>query len=314
MAREAGRDSLLPMQRALLVLQELRAAGAAGVLSAELAERAGYNGTEESKKEMLKRDINNLRAGGWEVSNIAPAGAQGRYRLEPGDPRIRVALSDAAAAEFARVAQLAGVESVAVSLSVKATSPAVQLRADRPGYALTLVHHGLEHRCLLEFSYRDKQRRLIPDAVWRQGAQWYVRGRLVPEDWGYGGAVDDGVEGRTFRLDRISSLVVGSPGTAGPADTGATVGVDPLGFADGEPFDAVVEVEAIHRGRVERSLGRAREVERDGEVITLVIPVINRTTFVRRLYELGPRVRLVGPAEIREHVRDDLLAHVRRTP
>jgi predicted DNA-binding transcriptional regulator YafY len=42
--------------------------------------------------------------------------------------------------------------------------------------------------------------------------------------------------------------------------------------------------------------------------VLLDVPVTNRSAFRGRLFELGSRVRLLGPDELRDDVRDHLLA------
>lgn len=42
--------------------------------------------------------------------------------------------------------------------------------------------------------------------------------------------------------------------------------------------------------------GRSWAYERDGDEVTLTVPVTHRAAFRSRLYELGVRVRLVGPS------------------
>ncbi|MDQ1247775.1 MAG: proteasome accessory factor, partial [Actinomycetota bacterium] len=266
-----------------------------------------YGGAPEGQREMLKRDLRQLERQGWRITNIAGAGDPARYRLESGDPRVQLYFDGPQRAEFERVAALAGVATAAVSASTTGQDAAVRLSVTRaPAYALALATHGHEHRCLLHFRYRDKQRTVSSDAIWVNQRRWYIVGReevagLAPEQW----------PSKQFRLDRVEELQLDRPGSAGPAVGTPHLNVDPLTFADGEPITAVVAVHPDHRGFAERLLGSAAAVDRDGDQMVLSIPVVSHATFRHRLYELGTRVRLIGPESLRAEVRADLLTHVR---
>ena len=58
---------------------------------------------------------------------------------------------------------------------------------------------------------------------------------------------------------------------------------------------------------VKRWLQEPHSVREQGDVVDLTYLVTNRQAFRARIYVLGPRVRIAGPAE----VRDELLAELR---
>ena len=66
--------------------------------------------------------------------------------------------------------------------------------------------------------------------------------------------------------------------------------------------------ERIKQTNVEGLLGRASATDESGADVVLTIPVTHRLAFRRRLYELGTRVVLVGPDEVRDEVRAELEA------
>ena len=72
----------------------------------------------------------------------------------------------------------------------------------------------------------------------------------------------------------------------------------------------MVAVHPEHRRRTERSLGRAHDVQRNGEEVVLTINVVSHLTFLRRLCELDTRVRLVGPESLRQELRGMLQPHL----
>ena len=63
-----------------------------------------------------------------------------------------------------------------------------------------------------------------------------------------------------------------------------------------------------HRPHVEGLLGAAATARESDDEVVLTIPVTHRRAFRRRLYELGSRVVLLGPEEVRAEVRSELEA------
>lgn len=307
------------LRRVVRVMTLLSEAGDAGVSADQLVDQAGYRGQPEGQREMLKRDLRHLERQGWSIVNLAPAGAPARYRLEQGDPRVRLYFNEAQRTQFARAAALAGVsdEAAAVSSSPGAGeaegergAESLRLKILRaPGYVLAMAMHGHEHRCLLHFTYHDRERTVSSDAVWMKKGRWYLVGREAPGE----SSVTDPAQWtpRQYRLDRMSELRLDRPGTAGAAEGSPELNTDPLTYADGDLVEAEVAVSREFRRRAERALGRALSATRDGDEVVLRIPVVSHTTFRNRLYELGTRVRLLGPESLRDEVRADLLAHVR---
>lgn len=303
--RAGGRDSLPALQRVVTVVSVLNAAGERGVPADELIEAAGYGGAQEGRREQLARDVRTLVRQGWVIDNIAPAGTSAVYRMSPGDPRIRLAFDEVERAQFQRAAQIAGVSSSRVDESLSASGDAGEATELRrtlrltAAYRLELALHGHEHRCLLRFRYRDVDRVITPDAIWRQEGRWYLVGRTPGEG-----------DQRNFRIDRMDDLRLDRPGSAEAPLADTAVGADPLTFADGPAVEAVVAVHPDHRRRTERSLGRAHTVVRDGGEVQLTITVVSHLTFLRRLCELDTRVRLVGPESLRQELRDLLEPHL----
>lgn len=296
--RGPGRNPLPALQRVISVVSFL-AASPGGVSAEALVDLAGYSGAPESQRDQLARDIRHLVKQGWRITNEAGPGAPAFYRLDPGDPRVRLVFSPDEQQAFERAARMAGISVEQARRSSQAPSAEVEAAPGQRGsaYLLELVLHAHEHRCLLNFRYREVQRTVIPDAVWVDGKRWYVLGRQADESE------------RNFRIDRIEDLTLGPPGSAGPAKS-TRVGADPLLFSDGPAISAQVLTHPDHRRRVERSLGQAESVERiDSDTLILTIPVISHLTFLRRLCELGTRVKLIGPEPLRDELRQLLYPH-----
>lgn len=280
----------------------LGAAGSAGVAADDLVAAAGYGGALEGRREQLARDVRTLVRQGWIIENIATAGAPAVYCMQPGDPRVRLAFDADEQEQFQRAARVAGVSSVRVSESLSDPAATPELRRTvrvSAAYRLELALHGHEHRCLMRFRYRETDRVIASDAIWRNDSRWYLVGRTPDDD-----------EQRTFRLDRVEELRLDRPGTAGPVRGNVHLRVDPLTFVDGPEVLAEVVVHADHRRRAEQALGRAVVAERSGDEVHLTIPVVSHVTFLRRLCELDTRASLVGPESLREELRDMLRPHL----
>jgi predicted DNA-binding transcriptional regulator YafY len=298
-ARSPGRDSLPALQR-VITLVSLLAEAPQGVSADDLVTACGYSGAPEGQREQLARDIRHLSRNGWLISNTAAPGTTAHYRLQPGDPRVRLVFNDAEQTAFERAAQLAGVSvDQARRSSARGNGPEGWGSAPfSAAYVLELALHAQEHRCLMTFRYRDKERVVTPDAVWEDNDRWYLRGRI------------DGDDPRNFRLDRIEQLSLAAPGSAGPTQSEENPNADPLQFSDGPVVTAEVHTHPDFRRRVERSLGRATYAQRiDDDTLVLTIDVISHLTFLRRLCELGTRVQLVGPESLRQELRDMLAPH-----
>lgn len=290
------------LQRVVTIVSMLGAAGEGGVGVDDLVAAAGYGGAVAGQREQLARDVRTLVRQGWVIDNIAPPGVPAVYRMQPGDPRVRLVFDADEQEQFQRAARIAGVSSQRVSESLGDPSVAPELRRTvrvSAAYRLELALHGHEHRCLMRFRYRDADRVIASDAIWRNDSRWYLVGRAPQDD-----------EQRTFRLDRVEEFRLDRPGTAGPARDDVQLRVDPLTFADGSEVIAEVLVHADHRRRAEQSLGRAVAAERSGDEVLLSIPVVSHVTFLRRLCELDTRARLVGPESLREELRGMLSPHL----
>ncbi|MGF1661494.1 MAG: helix-turn-helix transcriptional regulator [Kineosporiaceae bacterium] len=281
------------------------------VLADELVRVAGYRaGDPAGRRRQLARDLDQLRRAGWDIRNEAGPGEDARFRLVTGDLRFRVRFAPDEQAELQRVARVAGLPRVARMVAgAGAPAPvgeaAVVSVAPDPG-PLDLALHAIENRCLLRFRYRNLPRAVHPDSLHPRTSGWYLRGREeLPGAEGPGPA-------KLFRLDRMSEARTDEPGTAvAPGPEGGRISIDPVTWQRDPPLTAEVATSAEHVPHVTDLLGPP-STRRDGPEGTVVlgIPVTHRTAFRARLYELGTRVRLLGPEELRAEVREELAAVV----
>lgn len=301
MPRGPGRDQGVPLRRLVRILTALAQESPGFVNRDQLMTELEYGDHPlRSLRDQLARDLRYLRDKGWGIEK-AGQGEQMRLRLLHRDPRLRTLLAPAQIEQLARAVGAAGRDPRELGLPrVSTESPPSPLPPGAQALELEEVLHALHHRCVLTITYRGRCRRVDVDDVQRTDAgRWLVVGR------------EDGDLGqKTFRLDRIEDLRVGRIGSASPRQP-VREDADPLTFADGDPVDAVVTTTQEHEALVVAHLGAPRvRRESDGDV-ELTIPVVNHWLWRMRLYQLGVRVRLTGPADLCAEVRTELRAFVR---
>lgn len=280
-----------PLQRMVMVTSILTAAGAAGRPAGELATTVGFRGTSESRREQLARLIRDLQRIGVDIGNVAPRGDEAVWVLRPNDSRIRLSFTPEQAAELARAALLAGHESVIREFPDPLQPPPGVDVALRNAADAEIVLGAVASRSVLTFRYNGRPREVDPASVQRSPAGWTVTG------------FDRGAAGsRTFALARMTEVAAGPAGSAAEVETERRDGADPLGWSVDPPVIATLEAPPEYRPDVERLLGPARGAG------PLEYPVTNRWVFLSRIVELGTRVRLTGPPELRAELRDMLAA------
>lgn len=254
-------------------------------------------------RDAIARDRRELRSFGWQIEQRGE-GAQMQWRLLGQDPRLRTQLSPAQLLALSRAVVLGGGDPVALGLDRQGTrptaAPASPLDASlREALYLEEVLHAWRYHCLLTLDYNKRRRTLHLDAVVRTGTgRWRLHGR---QD-----AAPDAAQ-KTFRLDRIDWLRVGPPNSASKPQP-VRRDSNPLTFSDGDPVVAEVLVGAEHEDYVTRQLGPPKHREQTSDGVYLTIPVRNRWLWRMRLYQLGERVRLLGPDDLCQEVRHELLA------
>lgn len=308
-----GRDQLGPIERLTRILLVLEGNEPHGVPLATLVDVADFRGDHETATRQLYREIKNLNAAGWDIRNVATPGRAAIYRVFARDNRLRMHFSLEQRAELARAAIAAGdpsfTETVGVDVpwSQRAASP----DPTSPDH-LDAVIHAAAHHCLVRFVYKQRPRAVHPHVVTAGVSGWYLAGNEVGDD----------VVVKRFVVARMSDVTVDAPGTAqAPAPHGRT-SIDPLSWQVDPPVDVVIDTTTDHRPRVEEMLGAPSAVETrpstdetptstDGAgtpTVRLTIPVTHRAAFRWRLYELGTRVRLIGPDDVRAEVLAELAA------
>jgi proteasome accessory factor B len=168
---------------------------------------------------------------------------------------------------------------------------------------LPAVHRAVSERRVLRARYGGRDRTLHPyGAVLRDGF-WYLVAREegTEQDW------------KVFRVDRLEVLLeTGPPDGFRPPEGFRAADALPRDFkavGDGGPVTAEVAVDAIRAHRVMRDLGDEAVVGRraDGSVVVRV-PATNLPVFRGWVLGMLDHAEVLGPPEVREHLRTWLAA------
>ena len=263
--------------------------------AAELKESMGLDPRDASDDRKFRRDLRSLRNAGWQIDSVR-VGDEDRYQLTVIDRRIRTTFTDEQRAQLLRAARRASLGQLYQDLDPELMDSEPSMGPEWLG----VVQHAVRHRCLLRFRYSGRARVLHPDDVFYAGQHWYLRG------------FEEGTEQefKSFRLDRIGELEAGSPHTARPQRELPAPNRDPTRWSVGEGVTALVETTSDDLPDVVNQLGANghRVVSKDGAVVQVELDVSNADAFLARLLEVDERARLLGPARLREGLRDLLAA------
>lgn len=290
------------MERLTRILSMLAAADATTIAADDLLAEIPYGGTNVmNQRDQLRRDISHLEGLGWQITNVAGEGEMSRYRLTAVDNRLRVEFTPAQRAQLLRAASAASLAELVDDLGAETTAADgdLQVLAEREGTSLSLVQRGVAGHCLLRFAYRDKPRVVHPHALHARAGGWYLT------------ANEDGaLEAKTFVVSRMADVRIDAPGTAVVPERAARPDLDPISWLMDPPVDVTVRTTDEHRRHVENLLGTPSSAQVAGDEVVLTIPVTHRRAFRRRLYELGSRVVVSGPDDVRDEIRHELMAVV----
>jgi len=297
------RDQLGPMERLTQILSLL---STGRTLAADQILQVVAYGSDsvEDRRDQLRRDVRHLESLGWEITNVAEPGEPARYRLTAVDNRLRVEFTPQQRYELLRAAHAAGLTQLVDDLGGGGAAADTEFEAaGRPGdAALAGVQRAVARHCVLRFTYKGRPRVVHPHALHARPGGWYLTAAEVGQ-----------TAAKTFAVARMSDVALDPAGSAPPPAQASRPQLDPVTWHVDPPVDVVVLARAEHRPQVESLLGRASHVSPcpdDPALLTLTIPVTHRAAFRRRLYELGTRVRLLGPPEVRDEVRAALRAVV----
>jgi predicted DNA-binding transcriptional regulator YafY len=290
-----GRDQSAPMERLVRLIGALTQHPQGAPLPVMLTALGSADAAPEARRRMLSRDVDQLNLLGYDVRNVAEAGADGVYVMRARDNRLQVLLTPEQRGELLRAALAAGLDDLGGHLG--ATDPPTAPSAAAPSPpTLDLVQRGTTRHCLVRFTYKREPRVVHPGQVHSGPSGWYLRGREEGS-----GIVKE------YVVSRMSDVALGDPGSADVLDEVSRPTLDPLSWGEDPPTEVVLAVEPDQLVLVENLLGPpTRTEEGPGGLLTTYV-VTNRAVFRWRLYELGTRVRVVAP----DDVRDEMLAELR---
>jgi predicted DNA-binding transcriptional regulator YafY len=260
----------------------------------------------------LHRDLAALAAEGWRIDTLETANTPAVRVLRTVDNRFATVFTPAERAELARAAACAGADVADALADDLGRAPADQVPfhqafVDGRG-RLAVCQAATADRCQVAFTYGGKPRVVHPVGLLLRPAGWYLR------------ALDTG-DGKvkTFHVDRMRRMSMGEPGSARPVpeeDLALQQPVmDPMALPIHDPITIEVDTDPANLPDVLTALARQGHTlwspdSEDPDLIRVSIDVTNTHAFIARLFQLGRRVRLVGPEPIRAQVRDQLLQAV----
>lgn len=299
MVKGPGRDQRGPMERLVRIAAILQAHPETGVTGEQLISVAGFEGGRDAGTQ-LKRELGHLENQGWQIENVAGPGEPARYRMTTVDNRLRVRLTPGQQAELRRAVLLARRADLVRRLGLPAGSAGDELplpaavRAATPE-ALPLVVDAVRDHQLLSFTYKGTRRTVHPESVRNQNGTWYLRGVEDPD-------LADLVV-KTFVVSRMSAAEAGAPESAQRVPAVRHPGLHPMAWAIDPPVEVTLRTPAHYEADVRRWLGEPEGVEPDGDgSVRMRYRVTHRAALRTRLNELGDRVRIEGPDEVRAEV------------
>jgi predicted DNA-binding transcriptional regulator YafY len=290
-----GRDQLGPMERLVRLIGALTQHPQGAPLAVMLTALGSADAAPEARRRMLSRDVDQLNLLGYDVRNVAEAGADGVYVMRARDNRLQVLLTPEQRGELLRAALAAGLDDLGGHLGAS-DPPSAPSSATPSPPTLDLVQRGTTRHCLVRFTYKGEPRVVHPGQVHSGPSGWYLRGREEGS-----GIVKE------YVVSRMSDVSLGDPGSADVLEEATRPTLDPLSWGEDPPTEVVLAVEPDQLVLVENLLGAPRRTEQGAGGLLATYVVTNRAVFRWRLYELGTRVRVVAP----DDVRDEMLAELR---
>jgi predicted DNA-binding transcriptional regulator YafY len=290
-----GRDQRPGMERLVRLLTILNASELGSRAETLIAAVLPGRGDAEAKHRALNRDIEHLNKLGWDIRNVAPVGEDGLYRMYARDNRLRVHLTPAQRGQLLRAAIAAGRQDVARHLDDDASPTRNKTDQGKPGHELDLAQRAAAQRCLIHFDYRGHRRVVHPLRVHTGPSGWYLSG------------LEDGQDvTKEFVVARMTDVSLDDPGTASPVADATRPSLDPLSWLEDEPTDVTLEMDTQHLPMAEDLLGPPSSLYSTDTSARATWTVTNRAVFRLRLYELGTRVRVASPPELRREIEAEL--------
>ncbi len=285
-----------PMERLIRLAATLQRAGKRGVPTTNLIEIAGFDGGGDPVSQ-LGREFRHLRSLGWQIDNIGGDGEAGIYRMVTVDNRLRLKLTPGQQAALLRAVLLANRDDLVERLGLPESERPAEVVAAVPvgnDAALTSVTQAVRLQSILRFRYNGSARVVHPESVRTQNGKWYLRGN------------EDGADlVKSFVVSRMSDVTADATGSAVRTATARHTGLHPMTWEIDPPVTVTLRASAEYVPDVLGWLGEP-QARREGAAVELDYVVTHRAALRSRLYELGPRVELLGPEDVRAELIDEL--------
>lgn len=285
MTRAPGRDQLKPMERLIRILICLADDDRGrGVPITTLLRMADLDEDTEAARVQLRRDLMILRRGGWDIENVAGEGEDGRYLLRARDNRLALLLTPGERAALGSLLYLNDIDRVI------------------PPPSLGRLVHAVQDRSLVRCSYAGRRRVLHPDELYVTTSGWVLAARM---------AVDE--PAKEYVIAWMDGVLIDRPGTAAPVIDRPAKRLDPMQWPLDPPMTVRLAVVTPFVVDVLVQFPAATVVPaRGGDASETVVELVvtNQATFRSRLYALGLRVRVLGPASLVTEIAGNLQAVV----
>ena len=309
MTRGPGRDQRAPMERLVRLIGALNGRRDGAPLTDLLVAVAGAGASDpqdphgEATRKMLQRDVDHLNALGYDIRNVGEPGRDGVFVMRARDNRLQVHLSPQQRGELLRAALAAGLEGMdrhlgGVAHSAPGASGVSAAASAASSTALDLVQRAMGRHCLVHFTYKGEPRRVHPAHVHSGPSGWYLSGRedAHPEVL------------KEFVVARMSEVRLDPPGSAEVVLEPVRRSLDPLTWEVDAPTEVVVALPPEYQVLAENLLGTPISTRRRGDSLELSYRVTHRRIFRFRIYELGTRVRVLSPPDVRAELLEELRA------
>lgn len=299
MPAAGGRDQRGPMERLVRIAAVLKVADERGVSADKLVKVAGFDG--DNALDQLSRDLKLLRAQGWQIDRISEEGAPAVYRMVTVDNRLRVRLTPDQQRELQRAVLVADradlVERLGLPPGERPTELPAMLPLSGHDERLSAAVKAVQNRCVMTFRYNGKPRVVHPESVRSQNQRWYLRG-----------CEDGGDVLKLFVVTHMDDVTIDAPGTARRVSAEPRLELHPMRWKLDPPVAVTLRTSQQHVDDVQRWLGAPRSLTATPESSELEYVVTNRAALRVRLYELGERVEVIGPEDVRQELLDELAA------
>lgn len=290
------------VERLFRLVVKLQDAGPDGLSADRLIRVAGFDAEQAADAgSQLAREFRHLRRAGWQIDNVAATGEPGHYVLRNMDVRMRVRLTPEQQAALRRAALLANREDLADRLGLPSQAAGTSITSGtvqtQPDLELETVLSALSRHALLRFRYKHTSREVHPAGVEVEYGKWYLHARENGQE-----------QTKRFRISRMSAVEADESGTAEVIRAVEHSSLQPLHWQVDPPVQVTVRTAGQYLADVHRWLAEPaiqNPPDPAGRVV-LQYEVTNRAALRSRIYELGSRIEVLGPPEIRSEIIADL--------